>query len=250
MGRPLFSASFTNSTGSGDDLRLGATVVADEVRRWNEKDVDPEEDAWWTSKDIIIESFIDRPKASASTISPHVTAEPSTTTQPSPDIMAVQENNIDNDRLMQIVTTQIPNTIDVASLFPQRLTISEDELASVTLDSVVASDEDDDGDFELVWDDEEQVTDEELDMDVDETEAEIPHSDASTPAPSTPVTEPSHFMALPSTATSMHDFASHCMLPSLATPSVQCPVGSQATPRPTVRVRGFAVHSPRAELVL
>ncbi|KIM34490.1 hypothetical protein M408DRAFT_325884 [Serendipita vermifera MAFF 305830] len=266
MGRPLFSNSFTNSVGSGDDLRISAasttvTVAEDsEVRRWNEKDIDPDEEAWWTSKDIIIESFIDQPKASAivnSNASAHH-VEPSTTAQANPDVEATKNNRVDVDRLMLHVTAQIPNQnqqrdVDPAPLFPGRsLTISEEELAGVTLDSIVSTnDNEDDDDFELIWDEDEDegVVDEELDMDVDEVD--VPHSDVSTPAPSTPVTEPSHFMALPVPATSMHDFASHCMLPMPTTPrqgSIQ--MGPPTGTRPAVRVRGFAVHSPRSELVL
>lgn len=247
MGRPLFTTSFTNSVGYSDDLRTSAASVAvaedSEVRRWNEKDIDPDEEAWWTSKDIIIESFIDQPKAKASRA--HV-EEPSTVAQPSRDIVALQENNVKVDKLKSHVTTQIPNQhldVDLAALFPSRLTISEEELAGVALDSVVSSSEEDDDDFDLVWDEQEdeEVLDEELDMDIDESD--VLHSDVSTPAPSTPVTETSHFMAIPTT--SMHEFTSHCMLPASTTPRQH-----QMPSRAAVRVRGFAVHNPRAELVL
>ena len=61
MGRPLISVSFTTRIGS-EDLRLDAVPITDAgPRRWCEMDADPDQDAWWAGKDIVIESFIDRP---------------------------------------------------------------------------------------------------------------------------------------------------------------------------------------------
>jgi len=267
MGRPLISVSFTTHIGS-EDLRLDAVPIADAgPRQWCEMDADPDQDAWWTEKDVIIESFVDQPVESANA---HVVGtEASTTAQPAANMMATQQDNIDSGKLMQQDPTQIQNhqhNIDLSALFPGRFTISEEELAQVTLDSIVmdeGSNDDDDDDFELAWDEERDEYYEE-DMDVDE--ADGPQSDASTPAPSTPVmdplTESSDLIALPTRASSMHEF-SNCMLPAPATSinapvplrqgSLQLPTSSmspQSATRSVTRVRGFAVHSPRTELVL
>lgn len=262
----MFSVSFTTPVGS-EDLRLDA--VAEEPiaegagpRRWCEKDADPDQDAWWTGKDVVIESFVDQPVERANA---HVETEVPTTTLPDANMAANQQYNIDSGKLMQQGPTQIQNQNINSALFPGRFTISEELLARVTLDSIVMDyDNQDDDDFELAWDEERDEYYE--DMDVDETDG--PHSDASTPAPSTPVmdpvTESSDLIALPTRASSMHEFST-CMLPapgpatSINAPiplhqgSLQLPTSLMSPPsaaRPVARVRGFAVHNPRTRLVL
>lgn len=260
----MFSVSFTTPIGS-EDLRLDAVAeepIAEEAgpRRWCEKDADPDQDAWWIGKDIVIESFVDWPVQRASA---HVETEAPTIALPEANMAANQQDNIDSGKLMQQGLTQIQNQhINPSALFPGRFTISEEELARITLDSIVMDNEDDD-DFELAWDEERDEYYEE-DMDVDETDG--PHSDASTPAPSTPVmdpvTESSDLIALPTRASSMHEFST-CMLPAPAASinapiplrqgTLQLPTSSVSPPsatRSVARVRGFAVHSPRTELVL
>jgi hypothetical protein len=179
-------------------------------------------------------------------------------------MVANQQCNIDSGKLMQQGPTQIQNQNINSALFPGRFTISEEELARVTLDSIVMDydNNQDDDDFELAWDEERDEYYE--DMDVDETDG--PHSDASTPAPSTPVidpvTESSDLIALPTRTSSMHEFST-CMLPAPATSinapiplrqgSLQLPTSSMSPPSaaPSVsRVRGFVVHNRRIELVL
>jgi hypothetical protein len=267
MGRPLISVSFTTRIGSERLDAVAERHIADAgPRRWCEMDADPDQDAWWTGKDVVIESFIDRPVESANA---HVVGtEVSTIALPAVNMVATQQDNIDSGKLMQQDPTQIQNhqhNIDRSALFPERFTISEEELARVTLDSIVMGEgnNEDDDDFELAWDEE---SDEYYEEDMDVDEADGPHSDASTPAPSTPVmdpfTEPSDLIALPTRASSMHEF-SNCMLPAPATStnaplplrqgSLQLPtssMGPQSAARSVVRIRGFAVHSPRAELVL
>jgi len=265
MGRPLFSVSFTNRIGSGEDLRLDAVAEEAGPRQWCEKDADPDEDAWWAGKDIVIESFLDRPIESASAL---VETEVSTTAQPTTNAMVTQQNNIDTGKLMQRSPTQIQHhhhhhNVDLAALFPGRLTISEEELTRVTLDSIVMTEDidEEDDDFDLVWDaDRDEYDSEEMDV----YEADGPHSDTSTPAPSTPVmdpvTESSDLIVLPTAASSMHGFSNRCLLPAPATSatplhqgSLQLPTSPMSSPsavRSVARVRGFVVHSPRTELVL
>jgi len=268
----MFSVSFTNSIGTrGEDLRLDAVAEEEQTgpRQWCEKDDDPDEDSWWTSKEVIIESFIDQPRETAGVCAHHhvdaeVSLPVSSTTMasaaPAPTIVDIQKDLMDSGMLMQQdATVQIQNQYP-DPLFPARLTISEEELASVTLDPIVMDDDDETNneDFELVWDQEEEdeqttidayTSENEEDMDIDEIDA--PHSDVSTPAPSTPITETPNFFA---SATPMHDFGNRCMLPAVAAPHQGSPSssmgGAPSTPRSVARVRGFAVRNSRTELVL
>lgn len=222
-----------------------AMAAAQGPRTWCETDVDPDSDAWWNTKEIFIESF-------ASSVAG---GERGTVLETNGRIKAPAALVNEDVKLEQ--ENAIPADADLLQHFPKKYTISEDELARVELDAVQVDDEDD---FELAWDDESDAGE----MDVDIEEPAAVHSDASTPTPSTPVAA-SQTVSLPISIPSTPEATRRRTLPmSISTTPIRqnsFPAGSLsispvpiATPSSmttrSVRVRGFAVHSPRTELVL
>jgi len=222
--------------------REGHVEVANEPadqgpRMWCETDPDPDTDAWWNTKEIFIESFTSNVAG----------GERGTIVAPMAGLE--QDIKIEHKDEIQVDT-------DFSQLLPKRYTISEEELARVVLDTVQVDGEDD---FELAWDEESDSDD----MDLDVEPAAV-HSDVSTPAPSTPVAA-TRIAPLPISAPSTPDSTRRRTLPTSvsstpirqnsfhATPSmspIPITTPSSMTTRSVARVRGFAVHSPRTELVL
>jgi len=210
-------------------------------RTWCETDADPESDAWWNTKEIFIESFTS-----------NVVASDRGTLEPAQRLEAPMASLEQDVKMEQ--KDEIQTDTDFFQLFPKRSTISEEELARVVLDTIEVDDEDD---FELAWD-------EESDIDVDMEPAAV-HSDVSTPAPATPVAatrvvslpisvpstpEPTRRRTLPMSlsSTPIRQNSYHASTPSMSPIPIATP--SSMTTRSVARVRGFAVHSPRTELVL
>jgi hypothetical protein len=210
-------------------------------RTWCETDVDPDSDAWWNTKQIFIESFTTTVEASErGTLRSQGRIEaPMASLEPDLKIEHKDEMHVDTD---------------LFPLFPKQYTISEDELARVALDTLQVDGEDD---FELAWDEESDSGDMDVDMDI---EPAAVYSDASTPAPSTPVaaarivslpvsvpSTPARRGTLPTSTTPVRQNSFHAT-PSMGSIPIASP--SSMTTRSVARVRGFAVHSPRTELVL
>lgn len=254
MGRPLFTEPFVAAVHSLE-LREepSAGLVSEEAgpRRWCEKDAYPDEDSWWSGKEVFIEAFLE-----PATSDVRSEAGDSTTAQSLEDSLkehleAYEKENIPTEMMRDL---QRPESIqedmqtdDVSTMFPPRYTITEEELANIQLD--VRMEEDEEDDFELAWDPD---TDD-YNMEFD-TETE-PHSDVSTPAPSTPVistrslplpvpTPRRQSTVLPVQLTPVRSNSSHTQGMNVMLSS------SPMSARSVVRVRGFAVHSPRTELVL
>lgn len=246
MGRPLFSSS-SPSFGPNDTSREEDVAVAKQgPRTWCETDVDPDSDAWWDTNEIFIESFTTSVAGGE-----RGTALETNGRVKAPAVLVDQDVKLEQEKEIQTDT-------DFFQLFPKKYTISEEELAHVQLDTVQVDDEDD---FELAWDEEELDGD---DMDVEVDQAAV-HSDVSTPTPSTPVSA-SQTVSLPIAVPSTPGATRRLTLPMsisstpirqnsfpAGTPSMSpIPIAtpSSMTTRSVARVRGFAVHSPRTELVL
>lgn len=210
-------------------------------RTWCEADGDP--DTWWNTNQIFIESF------TTSVVGGERGTLESDGRVEAPMAGLEQNVKIEHKDEIQVDT-------DFFQLFPKRYTISEEELACVALDTLEVDGEDE---FELAWDEESDSDD----MDVDVELAAV-YSDVSTPAPSTPVAA-ARILSLPISVPSTPEPTRRLTLPTSvsspstrqnnfhATPSMgSIPIAtpSSMTARSVARVRGFAVHSPRTELVL
>ena len=235
MGMPTIS-TITTITPKIEELAM------EEPRRWCKTDGDPEQESWWDSRPLYTESFV-----AAGLDEAAADAERQRVVAP---IDAARNQNKTltlNSSSPKIEHSESQSAI--SALFTCRRTITEDELAGVALDTF--PEEEDEYDFELDWDEEE----EDSTMDVAECA-----SDASTPAPSTPVI-PTRILplpvAVPSTPRRRQTMPISPSPVTLRSGSFQAsPSKFSTTPvspsivRSATRVRGFAVHSPRAELVL
>lgn len=240
MGRPLLNAS-VSPVGSVEMNRHDKDkMVIETPKTWCEADVDPDDDAWWTTKEIYVESFT----------TPAV-ADRGTTRQATWRLSAASASNEREKGNDEQKKTR--SEFEFENLFPPRYTITEHELDAVLLDTVQDEEEEE---FELAWDEEEDDNDLE-DMIID---AEAGQDSAiSTPTPSTPVgaarivslpmsvpptprrrTLPTSYPSTP--VTPIHQNSYQSMSP--------IPASGSITTRSVARVRGFAVHSPRTELVL
>jgi hypothetical protein len=259
MGRPLLTAPFTAIIPSSEALKdSSAEVVGKDAgpRRWCEKDTDPDEEAWWSGRVIFIESFIQTKATKAeNVVSPRDGNQERSTIAPKESASA--------SKLMPKVSplekhpVAEPSRQPIELLFPQRFTISEQQLASTQLDTISSDLEED---FELDWE-----TGSDSDMDV-YTNTSTPDSQSevsSSPptrsmlrsmttvpiaVPRTPEYTRSRTLPISGTpmATSVCQSGFHMSPPAITSLTSGSPISARSIPR----VRGFAVHSPRTELVL
>lgn len=245
MGRPLFStcSSSIGAVAMHHAENVGVANKPAGPRTWCETDPDPDTDAWWNTKQIFTESF------TTDVVGSERGTFGSDGRIVAPMAGLEQDLKIEHKDEIQVDT-------DFFQLFPKRYTISEEELAHVALDTIEVDGEDD---FELAWD--EEIDSDDMDMDI---EPAAVHSDVSTPTPSTPVAA-ARIVSLPISVPSTPEPTRRRTLPtSVSSPSIRqnsfhatpsmgpIPIAtsSSMTTRSVARVRGFAVHSPRTELVL
>ncbi|KAG8833504.1 hypothetical protein FRC18_003492 [Serendipita sp. 400] len=259
MGMPLISTHSTPFSSTAKGL-MELSMEEGGPKRWQELDGDPEEESWWTGKHIFMESFIDPSACAASSSSPVATTASEAQGIRSPVEVQTRndESGIREDRPVQShrMLAETPASTWTASGFPGRYTISEQELAQVSLDTIVNEDSEDD--FELAWDEGSEYGADDSTSDASST--------ISTPTPSTPVV--THTVSLPISMPDTPGLARRRTMPVPTTPSnAASPMrtgsfqmsSSARTPPPSKspiaarsvnRVRGFALASPRTELVL
>jgi hypothetical protein len=217
----------------------------EEPRRWCKEDGDPEEETWWDSRPVYIESFVapgpgDGPTGAADAQRQLVVA---------PILAARKQNetlalNISSPKAEHSELQSAPSVVFAS----RRTIITEEELAGVALDTF--ADEEEEDDFELDWDEDE-------DSSMDATEG---ISEASTPImPSTPVVPTRSLtlpVAVPSTPRRRQTMPISPSSVTLRSGSFQASPKFSTTPvsppiaRSVTRARGFALPSPRTELVL
>ncbi|KAG8834951.1 hypothetical protein FRC17_006254 [Serendipita sp. 399] len=261
MGMPLFSTHSTPYASTARAL-MELSMEEGELRRWQETDGDPEEESWWTGKHVFAELFID-PSAR---IAAGSSLPDATTTSEAPGARSAMEahnpseaSGAREDQPLQRhpLLVGVPPSTWTASGFPGRYTISEQELAQVSLDTIVKDDDEDD--FELAWD-------ESSEYGAEEDSTSEASSTISTPTPSTPVA--THTFSLPITVPITPGPVRRRTVPVPTTPtpaaspmrtgSFQMSTSARTPPpskspiatRSVNRVRGFALASPRTELVL
>lgn len=225
-------------------------------RRWCEGDADPDEETWWSGREIFIESFIRTTggiTANMENVSPRDGNQSRSTTgfnegtgscKLMPQVSPIEKH-----------AAAEPSRPPIELFFPQRFTISEEQLATSQLDTISSDPEED---FELDWE-----TGSDSDMDF-HTNSSTPDSQSevssSPPARSMLRSMTSIPIAVPRTptrsrtlpisgtpmATSACQSGFHMSPPAIASLTSGSPISARSIPR----VRGFAVHSPRTELVL
>lgn len=215
----------------------------EEPRRWCKEDGDPEEETWWDSRPVYTESFV--------ALGPGDGTKGATDAQRQQVVAPIHAARKQNETLAlntsspKVEHSEMRGTPSV--VFASRRTITEEELAGVTLDTF--ADEEDEDDFELDWDEDEYST-----MDVAECVSE-----ASTPMPSTPIVPTRTLslpVAVPSTPRRRQTMPISPSSVTLRSGSFQASPKFSTTPvsppiaRSVTRARGFALPSPRTELVL